>query len=453
MIRNRAARRLGRAPVRSRDAALPLDLIHLTPQTTVSDTARPNVLYLVHRLPYPPDKGDRIRAYHLIRFLAMRANVHLACLADEPAPAESVQALEGLCARVAVVPLQGSRWAWALASLARGGTITAGAFHASAMRRLLRDWVGDTHFDAVVASSSAMVPYLRHRDLAGIPAVVDLVDVDSQKWFDYAAASHGPRAGLYRTEGRRLRKLEAALPSWARAVTLVSETERDIFRSFCPSSDVHTIPNGVDLDYFRPHAPALAEEGCVFVGALDYRPNIDAVTWFCSAVWPLVRQAHPQALLRLVGRRPVAEVRQLGSVPGVEVVGQVADVRPHLAWSAVAVAPLRIARGVQNKVLEALAMRKPVVASPQALQGLRERLDLPALNATTPEEWAEHIGRLLNDEALRRQLGSAGRRYVESHHSWSRCLEPLADLLGLPARGDKQDSGVLPVLTAGEARA
>jgi sugar transferase (PEP-CTERM/EpsH1 system associated) len=409
----------------------------------VTERAPPNILYLVHRLPYPPDKGDRIRAYHVIRHLSRRANVYLACLADEPVPQESVRTLESLCKRVSVVRLGTSRWARAAASWGRGGTVTAGAFYSPRMVRLLREWTSEVPFVAALASASSMVPYLRRRELGGVPAVVDLVDVDSQKWFDYSAASRGATATLYSTEGRRLRKLESSLPSWARAVTLVSEAETDLFRSFCPSPDVHTVPNGVDLEYFRQQSPALAEEGCVFVGALDYKPNVDAVTWFCKEVWPAILQAHPNARLRLVGRQPVSEVLRLGEVPGVEVVGQVPDVRPHLSWAAVAVAPLRIARGVQNKVLEALAMRKPVVASPQALVGLRERLDLPALTAATPAEWAEYVGRLLGDEPLRRQLGAAGRRYVEAHHSWERCLEPLSDLLGLPAASADLSTAVL----------
>jgi len=347
-----------------------------------------------------------------------------------------------------VVRVGPSRWARALSSLARGGSITAGAFYSPALSQVVRDWAIETRFAAAVASSSGMVAYLRRPELAGVPALIDLVDVDSQKWFDYAAASRGAKATLYRTEARRLRKLEASLPSWARAVTLVSEAETELFRSFCPSPDVHTVPNGVDLEYFRQQSPALAEEGCVFVGALDYKPNIDAVTWFCKEIWPSVLRLHPNARLRLVGRQPVPEVLRLSEVPGVDVVGQVPDVRPHVSWAAVAVAPLRIARGVQNKVLEALAMRKPVVASPQALNGLRERLDLPALTAATPAEWVEHISRLLSDEPLRRQLGAAGRRYVEANHSWDRCLEPLSELLGLPAAAG--DSGTTVLAAGGE---
>jgi sugar transferase (PEP-CTERM/EpsH1 system associated) len=398
----------------------------------VSDA--PDLLYVVHRTPFPPDKGDRIRAYHVLRHLAGRARVHLACLADEPVPEADRRALEGLCARLAVVPVGGpGRWLRAAAAVALGGTASVAAFRSRALRAVLRGWARQTRFAAALASASSVAPYLA-RAVPDVPAVVDLVDVDSQKWHDYAAAARGVRAWLYRTEGRRLRRLECRLAARCRAVTLVSEAEADLFRRACPGAEAHVVTNGVDLDYFRPYSPALAEEGCVFVGALDYRPNVDGVCWFVREVWPEVRRRRPEARLRLVGRRPAAEARALGGVPGVDVVGQVPDVRPHLAWAAVAVAPLRIARGLQNKVLEALAMRKAVVASPPALAGLTERLDLPALTASSPAEWAGHLDRLLGDEGLRRQLGAAGRRYVEAHHSWGRCLAPLGTLLGLPDR-------------------
>src|SRR5262249_53576114 len=158
---------------------------------------------------------------------------------------------------------------------------------------------------------------------------------------DYAAASYGPKAWLYQTEGRRLRLLEQLLPAWARAVTLVSQAEADLYRQFCVAGSVHAIGNGVDLDYFQPR-PQTAEDGCVFVGQLDYRPNVEAVCWFCRDVWPKVPHRRPQAKMYLVGRRPVPAVRGLAEVPGVEVVGEVPDVRTHVARAAVTVAPLRI---------------------------------------------------------------------------------------------------------------
>jgi sugar transferase (PEP-CTERM/EpsH1 system associated) len=230
-------------------------------------------------------------------------------------------------------------------------------------------------------------------------------------------------------------------------VTLVSENEADLYRDVVPSGPVHAVSNGVDLDYFQPLTCAAGEDGCVFVGALDYRPNVDAACWFTQAVWPAVHARHPEAILRLVGRRPSAEVRRLAAVPGVEVVGQVPDVRPYVARSAVAVAPLRLARGLQNKVLEAMAMARPVVASPPALAGLADASGLPAVQAGQPREWVEAVCGLLGDDQRRRQLGRAGRQYVERHHSWERCLSPLLGLLGLSASaaGGEQETASVPV--------
>jgi sugar transferase (PEP-CTERM/EpsH1 system associated) len=392
--------------------------------------ARPRILYLAHRVPYPPDKGDRIRAFHLLRFLARRAAVYLACLADEPVAPEIRRALERYCARVAIVPLGDyTRWARALGALVGGRTISEGAFHSPALVRQLQGWAWVTSFHAAVASASSLVPYLRLEALRDVPAVIDLMDVDSQKWFDYAAASRGPRAWVYRREGHRLRRLEQTLPTWARAVTLVSEAEAALYRRFGQPRGVHAISNGVDLDYFRPEDRP-AEPACVFVGALDYRPNVDAACWFCREVWPEIHRLHPQAALWLVGRRPVRAVQRLAQMPGVEVVGQVPDVRPYLARAAGVVVPLRIARGLQNKVLEALAMGKAVVASPASLAALTARPNVHLLTASTPREWVEAVGRVLWDPALRQRLGAAGRRHVEEHHHWDRCLEPFGALLG-----------------------
>jgi polysaccharide biosynthesis protein PslH len=396
--------------------------------------ARPTLLYLVHRVPYPPDKGDRIRAFHVLSYLAKRADVHLATLADEPVPEATHHALGRLCARTAVVPLTSwTRWPRALASLVRGRTITEGAFHAPALCRTLTQWAATTRYAAAVTESSSMVPYLNLPALREIPAVADLVDVDSQKWFDYAEASRGPKRWLYRTEGHRLRRVEIDAARRANAVTLVSAAEADLFRRFCPDGQVHAVANGVDLDYFRsPDGSAAPEESaCAFVGALDYKPNVDGADWFCREVWPTIQKYRAGAKLYLVGRKPAPAVQRLASLPGVELVGQVPDVRPWLVRSAVAVVPLRIARGVQNKVLEALAMGKAVVASPQALAGVRTEPGVHLLSAGSPAEWAEAVGRLLDDVDLRRRLGSAGRAFVEEHHRWERCLDPLGRLLGL----------------------
>jgi sugar transferase (PEP-CTERM/EpsH1 system associated) len=223
------------------------------------------------------------------------------------------------------------------------------------------------------------------------------------------------------------------------AVTLVSEAEVNLFRRFRSKGAIQAIPNGVDLEYFSPIftdypspiTPHRLPLSCVFVGALDYRPNVDGACWFCTEVWPEILKRRPQATMRLVGRRPAAAVRRLAVQPGVELVGQVPDVRPYLANSSVVVAPLRLARGLQNKVLEALAMGKAVVASPESLKGIGAIAGEHLLAAKSPDEWVDAIEQLFDNAALRAQLGSAGRRYVETHHDWDRCLEPFAALLSL----------------------
>jgi sugar transferase (PEP-CTERM/EpsH1 system associated) len=388
-----------------------------------------SLLHLAHRFPYPPDKGDRIRTFHTLRTLSRSAAIHLTCLADEPVPDGAVKALERFCARVAVVPV--SRWGRRLRaglSLLRGRSATVGAFDVPALRRLVRTWAGDLRFDAVLASASSMVPYLQLPELRAIPAVVDLVDVDSQKWFDYAAASRAPACWLYQTEGQRLRTLEQALPARARGVVLTTPIEVRIYESFAGPGTARAVANGVDLDYFRP-APPSEELSCVFVGALDYRPNVDGIGWFCSEVWPTLVQRRPDARLYVVGRQPVEAVRRLGRLPGVKVVGTVPDVRPWVTRATVAVVPLRIARGVQNKILEALAMGRPVIASPLSLQGLTAKLGEHLLAAGSAEEWLNCLERLFDDAALRQQLGQAGRIFVEENHCWDCCLEPLRAML------------------------
>jgi sugar transferase (PEP-CTERM/EpsH1 system associated) len=398
-------------------------------------SSRPNVLYLVHRVPYPPDKGDRIRAFHLLKFLAPRSTVYLACLADEPVENHVVAALQRYCGRVAIVRLGRERWVRGLSSVIRGHTITEGAFHSPALATIVRQWARETAFRVSLVSASSMVPYLKMEELEATPAVVDLVDVDSQKWLDYAAASRGPRAWMYRLEGQRLRRLEKVLPAWASAVTLVGRPEAELYRRFCAPGPVHVVTNGVDWEHFQP-SPGNPGEGCVFVGALDYRPNVDGAKWFCREVWPEIIHSRPGTKLRLVGRRPTPAVRRLGELPGVEVVGQVSDVRPEIAAAAVVVVPLQIARGVQNKVLEALAMAKATVVSPQSLAGLQAKAGVQLMEAKSRRRWVEIVLRLLGDADLRQRLGSAGRRYVEQHHNWARCLWPFGELLGLETNAD-----------------
>ncbi len=393
---------------------------------SVSDV--PNILFVTHRVPFPPDKGDRIRTFHLLRFLGRVARVHVASLADEPVTNDAIAVLSRSCERVSAVPLGRFHWLRGARSLALGGTISEGVFRSGALAGMIRQWARQMPFHAAIASASSVAHYLRLPELARSIKIVDAVDVDSQKWYDYAERYGAPRSWAYRVEGRRLRKREQAIAKWADAVTLVSDREATMMRDFTGSDKIYSVTNGVDLQYYQPtHGP---ESGCLFVGALNYPPNVDGLVWFAKTVWPHLRHRTPSATLRVVGRKPVAAVKDLASIPGIEVIGQVPDVRPYLASAAVAIAPLRIARGLQNKVLEAMAAGKPVVASPAALVGFGSP-ELPARPVSEPAEWVDTLAFLLEHPDQCRRLGLAGRIYAEKYHNWSACLEPFGRLLRL----------------------
>lgn len=388
----------------------------------------PRVLYVTHRVPYPPDKGDRIRNYHVLRQLSKRARVWLLALADEPVPDATRAELARLCERVEYVPVGGWRQKWRMLRAARAGrSLTEGAYRSAVAEQVIDSWErapGEWAFGCAVVSSGALAPLLCR--LRSSRTVVDLVDVDSQKWFDFAAASRGPKRWLYRFEAGRTRALERFLAKWFNAVTLVSRHEADVFDQFTRPGAATVATNGVDLDYWHP-TDAAEQPACAFVGALDYLPNVDAACWFAEAVWPRVRERFPAAEFRVIGRKPAARVQALGRLPGVTVVGQVPDVRPHLATAAVAVVPMRLSRGLQNKVLEALAMGKATVAAPPALAALGVEPGVHLLRAETADEWVDAVCGLLADPGRRRELGTAGRRYVEHHHHWDTCLKPLVD--------------------------
>jgi sugar transferase (PEP-CTERM/EpsH1 system associated) len=388
---------------------------------------RPRVLYLTHRVPYPPDKGDRIRNWHVLRGLAGRFRVSLGCLADEPVPDAARAKLGEVCERVAIVPVSRShRLLGAGRSFLGGRSLSEGAFSSCELALVIDAWQGESPFSAIVASATSLVPYLRRPAFRSVPAFVDVVDVDSRKWLDFADTVSFPKSWLYRREAARVRRLEQDLPRWAKASVLVSPAEARLFDSIAGPGSALVATNGVDLDYFRPTPPS-PEPIAAFVGALDYLPNVDAAAWFATSVWPAIRARRPDAEFHLIGRNPVPRVRRLASVPGIVVVGSVPDVRLPLARASVAVVPMRLSRGLQNKVLEALAMGLATIAAPPALVALRTVPDRHLLRAETPDEWITAILDLFDHPAKRLELGRAGRAFVEEHHDWTNCLEPFLD--------------------------
>jgi sugar transferase (PEP-CTERM/EpsH1 system associated) len=309
------------------------------------------------------------------------------------------------------------------------------------LRTCLGSWLEEWNYDAVVCFSSGVLPYVLNRGL-GPQLVADLVDVDSQKWFDYAGRTSWPKAALFQLEGRRVRALERAA-SRCCAVVFATVVEASIYKGFCPEASVETIPNGVDLDYFRP-APrpaSMGSGGCVFIGQLDYRANVLGLEWFCREVWPEIRSRLPEATFEIVGRNPVTVVQRLEALPGVRVVGPVPDVRPYLATARMVVVPLPVARGVQNKVLEAMAAGRPVIATPAALEGLDLVQGRDALAAKGVDDWCRTVAELWNDPVRRDELGRHARSYVEVHHRWEISLRRFDSIIAAAAVGRPSSCG------------
>jgi sugar transferase (PEP-CTERM/EpsH1 system associated) len=392
-------------------------------------TAR--ILYVTHRVPYPPDRGDRIRTWNVLKFLAGRASVDLACLADEPASDDTLRELRRVTNQLAVVPHSGcGRYASGAISMLRGGTVTEGLFDSTALASVIREWSSRTTYDAVLASSSGVARYLFPPCInVDTKRWVDLIDVDSQKWLDYARAAGFPMSLVYRVEGQRLRKVECHLATTCDRLLVVSDAERDLFLSFCPTDRITAVGNGVDCQYFAPQPGTAAEaHSCVFVGVMNYKPNADAAIWFVQNVWPQIRQRYPDAKFYVVGKSPTSEVRALQAVGGIEVTGPVPDVRPWLRRSACAVVPLQIARGVQNKVLEAMACGRPVICSSEPLKGLSAEPGVHLLKADSPVEWIVALSRVFDNEQIQHDLGAAAAKWVQQHYAWGTALAMLNEL-------------------------
>lgn len=401
-----------------------------------------DLLYLVHRMPYPPNKGDKVRSYHLLKHLLARHRVFLGTFIDDPDDEAHIDTLRALCADVHVARLDPRRAKLrSLSGLARGEALTLGYYRDARMS----DWVARTlathDIRTAVVFSSSMAQYVEQR--SDLRVLLDFVDVDSAKWTDYAKARRWPMSWLYRREGARLLAYERAMATAFERSFFVTEKEAALFNTLAPecAPRVQAMGNGVDTDFFSPDAARACpyddgEIPIVFTGAMDYWPNVDAVSWFAQEVLPALRKSWPAVRFSIVGRNPTPEVRALAS-DAVRVTGTVPDVRPWLQHAAVVVAPLRLARGVQNKVLEAMAMSCPVVSATRCAGTINADVGTHLLAADTPDDYVREISALLNDCARAQRLGDAARSCVVARYGWDAQLSVLDAHLGLPSpRGD-----------------
>jgi polysaccharide biosynthesis protein PslH len=383
-----------------------------------------NVMYLVHRMPYPPNKGDKVRSYHLLRHLTAQHRVFVGTFIDDPDDEVHVSMLRSLCVDLHIAKLNPLRARVAsMTGLLTGDALTLHYYRDGGLRRWVTETVTREAIDAVVVFSSSMAQYADC--LGGVPLLVDFVDVDSAKWTAYADQHRWPLSWLYRREGLRLLGYERAVVKTSRRSFFSTTKEAQFFLELAPecTGTVETMGNGVDAEYFAPAGDRASpfqpgETPLVFTGAMDYWPNIDAVIWFAQAVLPLVQHRRPGVRFHIVGRAPTEAVRAL-ACESVVVSGTVPDVRPYLQHAAVVVAPLRLARGIQNKILEAMAMGRPIVAATPCVAAIDVRAGTEIRSASDAADYARGIEELLSDPARADAMGLAGRERVLKSYTWA----------------------------------
>ncbi len=356
------------------------------------------ILYLTHRVPYAPNRGDRLRAFHALRLLAAEHQVSLVSLAHGREETRDLSALRPLVRDLEIVRVSRAGQAVRAArGLATGRPLTHCLLDASGMRPALERIVRRRQPEVVLAYCSGMARFAVEPPLADIPFVLDLVDVDSLKWAELALATRGPLGRVYAREAQRLRAFEARASLAARAALVVNERERAALVRLAPDAYVRIVPNGVDLESFAPPAGVPRRRDVVFCGVMNYGPNADAARWLARDVWPRVRRDVADARLLIVGADPTAAVRALASPrQQIEVTGTVSDVRPYLWQAVAAAAPLATARGVQNKVLEAVAAGTPCVVTPQVAEGLPHEVLPACVQAADAHAFAVALARLLH---------------------------------------------------------
>jgi len=388
------------------------------------------ILFLAHRIPYPPDKGEKIRAFHELRFLGARHTVDLYCFADSEAEARQQGALRAYCRHIYVEPCSRVRMvAGAARSFLRSEPLSCGFFFSRKFQAEVHRALATEAYDVIFVYCSTMAQYVAWP--VATPLVMDFVDIDSAKWSQYAKKSRPPLSWIYAREARTLAAHEE---KWARvnSSTMVTTRQEAALLRGEGISSVQVVNNGVEIpptrDCTLPEAIRTLQTFALFVGTMDYLPNVDAVEYFALEILPRIRKRHPELSFLIVGRNPTRRVRKLAKEPGVVVIGTVPDIGVYLAKCTAVVAPFRIAQGVQNKMLEALAACKPVVSTPGPAAAIGARHGETLLIAETAKDFADAVVSLIENPALCWQFRN-GAEFVRKNFSWHENLNQMEQLL------------------------
>ena len=398
------------------------------------------ILFVCHRVPFPPKRGGKIRPFNMIRHLGeLGHQVTVASLARSAAELAEAAPLSSHCERTLIEVIPGSQgWLQTVARLATTQPSSFGYFHSGRLQRRIREEMVRTRYDMVICHCSSVAPYVE--SISGLPKMLDFGDMDSQKWREYAVSRRFPLSLGYWLEAVKLERRERSLSRSFDLCTCTTAAELSSLQELGIRTPSDWFPNGVDAAYFSPTDGQYDANTVCFVGRMDYFPNQQAVLGFCRDVLPLVRARRPGVQFIIVGADPPPHIRALGEISGVQVTGSVPDVRPFVRRAAMTVAPLLIARGTQNKILESMAMGVPVVCSPQASGGVDAVAGQHLLVADKAQEWASSVCGLLEQPAERNVLAVAARARVLSHHSWSASMTKMSSLIESLAKSETNEN-------------
>jgi sugar transferase (PEP-CTERM/EpsH1 system associated) len=386
------------------------------------------ILYVCHRFPFPPKRGGKIRPFNMIKHLAANHEVTVASIVRSADEARGGQGIAQFCAHYEMAEVSNSiQVARMVARLATPTPSSMGYFYSPQLKRRIRELLATERFDLIFVHCSSVAQYVA--DVRGVPKILDFGDMDSQKWLEYVRYKPLPMSLGYWLEGKKMEREEKRLAGQFDLCTATTRAEWETLESYGTALGSDWFPNGVDHAYFAPDDTSYDTNTISFIGRMDYYPNQECMFDFCANVLPRIQTQRPQAKLLIVGADPSPAVKKLANLRGVTVTGSVPDVRPYVRDSALMVAPLNIARGTQNKILEAMAMGVPVVTSSIAAAGVDAVPEQHLLVASTYEEQATAVLRLLANPAERERFAIAGRSRVLSHHDWGRSMQRLDDVI------------------------
>lgn len=387
------------------------------------------ILYICHRFPFPPKRGGKIRPFNMIRHFSTQGHKVTVCsLSRSSAEAKEGEGIRNHCEHFEMASVSNS--IQAMRMVARLPVVTPssmGFFYSPDLQQRIDKLLSTEKFDLIFVHCSSVAQYVEN--VRGIPKILDFGDMDSQKWLEYANYKPFPLSLGYRLEGKKMEAAEKRLAKKFDMCTATTRAEWETLNSYQTALKTDWFPNGVDAEYFKPDGEGYDPDTLSFIGRMDYYPNQECMFDFCRNTLPLIQARRPQAKLLIVGADPSPAVKKLEELPGVTVTGSVPDVRPFILRSAAMVAPLNIARGTQNKILEAMAMGVPVVTSPAGAGGVDAENEAHFLVGDSPSTYADACLRIMNKPDERSRLSISGRERMLTHHDWQASMRRLETIV------------------------